>query len=293
MKPPPFQYHDPAKIADALELLASKENAKLLAGGQSLMPMMNMRYVLPDHVIDLNGLAELAYISEDDGIVRIGSMTRQRDLEASPLIRARCPLMHEALMSVGHRQTRNRGTIGGSLCHMDPAAELPAVATAYDAIIEVRHKSGAREIPMAEFPALFMTPAIQPDEIMTGLRLRPWPEGHGAAFMEFSRRRGDFALASVAVLFDVRDGVVRSASVTVGGLSFAPKRVREAEDMLERLPPTEKTFVAAAAACGAFDATSDIHGSAGYRQHVARTLAFRAMTIAHGRVQQAQLEHTP
>ena len=196
------------------------------------MPMLNMRYVQPEHVIDLNKIEALSYIREDKDVIRIGAMTRQRELEFSPLIRERLPLMHEALLAVGHRQTRNRGTIGGSLCHLDPAAELPAVAMAYDAIVEVSGQGGAREIPMAEFLAFYMTPAIEPGEIVTGLRLAPWPKGHGSAFLEFSRRHGDFALASVGVLLDLDGDVIRRASITVGGLSHGPVRVAVTESML-------------------------------------------------------------
>ena len=126
MKPPPFRYYDPRTVADAIGLLGRLDNAKLLAGGQSLMPMLNMRYVLPDHVIDLNRVEGLSYIREAGGAIEIGAMTRQRELEFSDLIRAKLPIMHEALLQVGHRQTRNRGTIGGSLCHLDPAAEVMA-----------------------------------------------------------------------------------------------------------------------------------------------------------------------
>ncbi len=133
MKPPQFSYHDPRSAADVVGLLATLDNAKLLAGGQSLMPMLNMRYVLPDHVIDLNRVDGLSYIRENNGALEIGAMTRQRDIEFSDLVRDRCPLMHEAIAQVGHRQTRNRGTLGGSLCHLDPAAELVAVAAALDA----------------------------------------------------------------------------------------------------------------------------------------------------------------
>src|SRR5262245_9827046 len=124
MKPPPFSYHDPRSVAEAVALLGQLDNAKLLAGGQSLMPMLNMRFVLPDHIIDLNTVAELSYIREDGDVLAVGAMTRQRDLEYSDLVAHRCPLMHAAIRLVGHRQTRNRGTLGGSLCHLDPAAEL-------------------------------------------------------------------------------------------------------------------------------------------------------------------------
>ena len=146
MKPPLFSYHDPRSTADVVGLLSSLDNAKLLAGGQSLMPMLNMRYVLPDHVIDLNRVDGLSHIRERDGALEIGAMTRQRDIEFSDLVRERCPLMHEAVRQVGHRQTRNRGTLGGSLCHLDPSAELVSVAAALDAKISVTGKNGARSI---------------------------------------------------------------------------------------------------------------------------------------------------
>src|SRR4249919_1337486 len=147
MKPPPFRYHDPTTVGEAVGLLGRLENAKLLAGGQSLMPMLNMRFVLPDHIIDLNLVEGLSYIREAGGALDIGAMTRQRDLEFSALVRARWPIMHEALLQVGHRQTRNRGTIGGSLCHLDPAAELVSLAAGYDAPLTVAGPSRSRELP--------------------------------------------------------------------------------------------------------------------------------------------------
>src|ERR1700691_2434324 len=168
MKPPPFSYHDPRTTAEVVGLLSTLENAKLLAGGQSLMPMLNMRYVLPDHIIDLNRVDGLSYIRERDGALEIGAMTRQRDIEFSDLVRERCPLMHEAVRQIGHRQTRNRGTLGGSLCHLDPAAELVAVAAALDAKVTVAGKSGARSIDFSAFPVGYMTAALEPDELLTG-----------------------------------------------------------------------------------------------------------------------------
>lgn len=288
MKPPPFHYHDPATIEEALELLGAKNNAKLLAGGQSLMPMLNMRYVQPDHLIDLNKISALSFLREEDDLICIGAMTRQRDLEFSAMIHARFPLMHEALTNIGHRTTRNRGTIGGSLCHLDPAAELLAVVTAFDGIVEVCGKTGTRDVTFAEFPAFFMTPAIQPDEIVTGIRLQPWPTGHGSAFLELSRRHGDFALVSLAVLLDLDGDVVRRCSITVGGLAHAPKRITAGEKVLQGNRLTSENIEQAAAACAALEATSDIHGSAGYRQHVAKTLALRAIPIAQRRAAQAQ-----
>ena len=264
MKPPPFQYHDPKTIAEVIAILHSNPNSKLLAGGQSLMPMLNMRYVQPDHVIDLNKIKALSYIREEKDAIHIGAMTRQFELEFSPLIRERLPLMHEALLAVGHRQTRNRRHYWRQYTRrrLIPAAELPAVALAYDAIIEVNGKDGPRELPMARFPASYMTPAIESDEIVTGLRLAPWPRGHGSTFTEFSRRHGDFALASVGVLLNLDRDEIRHASITVGGLSHGPVRVTEAENTLTTAPPSDALFLRAAAACGAFQATADVHGSA-------------------------------
>src|ERR1700733_6758754 len=148
MKPPPFQYHDPKTLAEAVNLLGTLDNAKLLAGGQSLMPMLNFRFVLPDHVIDLNLISELSYIREKDGALEIGAMTRQRDLEFSDLVKTKCPLLWEGLQHTGHRQTRNRGTIGGSLCHLDPSAELVNVTALLGGTLHAASKRGSRNIPL-------------------------------------------------------------------------------------------------------------------------------------------------
>src|SRR5436305_12379637 len=200
MKPPPFSYHDPRTVGDVVGLLGRLDNAKLLAGGQSLMPMLNMRFVLPDHVIDLNRVEGLSFIRDNDGALEIGAMTRQRELEFSDLVARRCPLMHEAIRLVGHRQTRNRGTLGGSLCHLDPSAELVSVAAALDAMVVVSGPNGQREIDFASFPVAYMTPAIEPNELLTAARFPHWPERHGYAFVEFARRQGDFALVSAAAV---------------------------------------------------------------------------------------------
>jgi carbon-monoxide dehydrogenase medium subunit len=284
VKPPPFRYYDPTTLQEALELLATKDNAKLLAGGQSLMAMLNLRVVQPDHLIDLNRIPELAFLDDDGEGLRIGSMARQRELELSPLVQKRCPLMHEALRNVGHRQTRNRGTIGGSLCHLDPTAELPSVAMAYDAVIEVGGGSGSRTVPMLDFPVFYMTPAIEPHEVVTAVRLAHWPKGHGSAFLEFARRHGDFAVVSVAVLLDVgRDGRVRRTSLTVSGVGPRPVRVTAAERLLTGAKAEAPVFSSAAEACRDIDATGDVHASADYRRHLAATLAYRALQVARTR----------
>ena len=285
MKPPPFHYHDPASLADAVALLGRLDNPKLLAGGQSLMPMLNMRYVLPDHVVDLNGVRELSYLRAAGNALEIGAMTRQRDIEFSDLVRARCPLMHEAILQVGHRQTRNRGTLGGSLCQLDPAAELVAVAAALDATVSIAGPKGRRYLPFTDFPAGYMTPALAPDEILTGARFPLWVKGHGHAFVEFSRRHGDFAVVSAAALLEVdRSGKIARASVTIGGAGPAPVRARDAERALVGNVVSDKLFRDACESLGRIDAVGDVHAPASYRKHLAGVLARRALEKAHSRI---------
>src|SRR5205809_2031677 len=240
MKPPPFGYHDPRTIGDVMGLLGRLDNAKLLAGGQSLMPMLNMRFVLPDHVIDLNRVEGLSYIKESGGALEIGAMTRQRDIEYSDLVKAKCPLLHQAIMHIGHRQTRNRGTIGGSLCHLDPAAELVSVCAAHDATVMVAGPNGTRKIAFADFPAGYLTPAIELNEIVTAIHIPLWPAGHKAAFIEFSRRHGDFAIVSAAALLQIDNGKISRASVTVGGVAVAPVRAGDIENAITGQAPTSE-----------------------------------------------------
>ena len=285
MKPPPFSYHDPRTIADAVGLLGSLDNAKLLAGGQSLMPMLNMRFVLPDHVIDLNRVDGLSYMRERDGAIEIGAMTRQRDIEFSDLVSSRCPLMHEAIRQVGHRQTRNRGTLGGSLCHLDPSAELVSVAAALDAKVTVAGKNGARDIEFSAFPVAYMTPSLEPDEVLTGVSFPCWPSGHGYAFVEFARRHGDFAIVSAAALIEEdRSGKVTRASVTLGGMGPAPVRASEVERALVGEQIEEKRLREICESLRRLDAIEDIHAPASYRQQLATVLPRRALIKAHERI---------
>ena len=287
MKPPPFRYYDPRTVADAVGLLGRLENAKLLAGGQSLMPMLNMRYVLPDHVIDLNRIEGLSYIREAGGAIEIGAMTRQRELEFSDLIRTRLPLMQEAILQIGHRQTRNRGTIGGSLCHLDPAAELVTVGAGYDATVVVTGANGAREIAFKDFPLAYMTPAIEPNEILTAIRFTPWPAGHGFAFVEFARRHGDFAITSAAVLLAAdKGGKITRASVTIGGAAVTPVRAAQLEQALVGQVPSPELLRDACESCRAIEAIEDIHAPASYRQHLAAVLSRRALEKAVTRIGQ-------
>jgi carbon-monoxide dehydrogenase medium subunit len=287
MKPPPFHYHDPRTVAEAVSLLGTLDNAKLLAGGQSLMPMLNMRFVLPDHVIDLNRVDGLSYIKEANGALEIGAMTRQRDLEFSELIKTKCPLMHEAIMHIGHRQTRNRGTIGGSLCHLDPAAELVSVAAAHDATVVVTGPNGTREIAFRDFPAGYLTPAIELNEIVTAVRVPLWPAGHQFAFIEFSRRHGDFAIVSAASLLTIESGRITRASLTIGGVAVAPARATEVENAITGQPPSSELFAKTCESLRALDALADIHASADYRQHLAVVLSRRALEKAAGLAENA------
>jgi aerobic carbon-monoxide dehydrogenase medium subunit len=289
MKPPPFSYHDPKTVEETVGLLDRLENAKLLAGGQSLMPMLNFRFVQPDHIIDINRVEGLSYIREANSALEFGAMTRQREIEFSDLVRARLPIMHEALQQVGHRQTRNRGTIGGSLCHLDPAAELVSLATGYDATVTVAGPKGRREIPFAQFPVAYMTPAIEPNELVIGVRFEPWSPRHSYAFIEFSRRHGDFAITSAAALIEAdAAGKLSRVSVTIGGMGTAPVRARELEQALLGAAPTKELFRAACESCRKLEAIDDVHAPASYRQHLAAVLSRRALEKAHARMLEAQ-----
>ena len=281
MKPAPFDYHAPRQLKEAAELLATLPNAKILAGGQSLVPMMNFRYVIADHLVDLGGLQDLRGITVGDGRLRIGAMTRQRDLEFSADIAKHCPLMNEALRHVGHRQTRNRGTIGGSLAHADPAAELPAICAAYDATIHVASVRGTREIGFRDFATGFMSTALQPDEMIAAIELPIWPPGHGHGFHEFARRHGDFALAGAAALLDIGpDNIVRRAALTLLGVAASPLRVDAAEARLTGQPLDANAIRTAAASAWLIEPISDIHASGEYRRHLAQVLSLRALNDA-------------
>jgi aerobic carbon-monoxide dehydrogenase medium subunit len=281
VKPAPFTYHDPKSLAEALSLLGTLEDARILAGGQSLMPMLNMRIVQPAHLIDINGIAELSYIRLNGELLEIGAMTRQRDIEFSDVVRQSFPLMHEAVRHIGHRQTRNRGTLGGSLCQLDPSAELVCVAAAVDATVLVASEEGRRELPFANFPAGLMTPAIEPNELVTAVRFPLWRPGHGFAFEEFARRHGDFALASAAVLLEVKGEHITRASVTVGGVGSSPQHPVVA---LEGRPASPSLFEEVVAACRQLDAMSDAHVSAEYRRQLGGVMVKRALEKAYGRI---------
>lgn len=250
------------------------------------MPMLNLRLAYPDHLVDLNGIEGLAYICEEGEELSIGAMTSQRTIEFSDVIKRRVPLMAEAILSVGHRQTRNRGTIGGSLCHLDPSAELPLVAAALDATVVVSSVGNVRLIAMADFGAGFMTPSIEADEIVTELRLKPWAQGHGWAFTEYSRRKGDFAVVAAAALLEFsRDRRIARAALALGGVAATPVRMRAAEQMLLGRAASPDLFKRVAALCADIDSLEDPHIPSWYRQRLACVLAQRVLETASRRAQ--------
>jgi carbon-monoxide dehydrogenase medium subunit len=284
MKAAPFTYHAPRSIDEAAGLLASLENAKVLAGGQSLVAMMNFRYVIADHLVDLARVEGLAGIKVANGVMRIGAMTRQRELEFSADVERLCPLMKAALLNVGHRQTRNRGTIGGSLAHADPAAELPAVCAAHDALIEITGRRGTRKVPFADFSLGFMTTAVEPDEFISAIEIPLWPEGHGAGFREYARRHGDFAIVGAAALVALGpDKAVQRASLTLCGVGTGPVRLHESEKLLTGRRLDRAAAIEAAKAARTVEAMSDVHATADYRRHLAGVLIFRALRDAAAR----------
>jgi carbon-monoxide dehydrogenase medium subunit len=292
MKPAPFSYHDPRTLEEAVDVLGRVENARLLAGGQSLLPMMNFRFATPDHIVDLNGIASLSFIRSTDHKLAIGAMTRQRNLEFSPEVAKACPILQEAILNVGHRQTRNRGTIGGSLCHLDPSAELVASMALLDAEIEIAGSSGRRQLAMEDFALGFMTTALEPDEVLAQITIPVWPMGHGWAFEEFARRHGDFAIASVAVLTSLDpSGALSRLAVVVSGLGPTPVRLRDHERTAIGEKPGAAVIEALSAAAQALESFSDAHVQADYRQHLAGVLCRRAAMRAFARAADERMGH--
>ncbi|HEY4319138.1 MAG TPA: xanthine dehydrogenase family protein subunit M [Herbaspirillum sp.] len=281
MKPAPFTYHDPRSTAEATDLLARLDNSRLLAGGQSLMPMMNFRYSMPDDVIDLNNIGELSYIRAEGGLLHMGAMTRQRDIEFSPEIAAHCPILQEALSNVGHRQTRNRGTLGGSLCHFDPGAELVNITVLLDGVLHVAAKAGARDIAIDAFSAGYLTTQLSEGEMLAGVTLRLPTPRHGYGFAEFARRHGDFAVVACSALMLLdRRGRIEDVAISLSGMGHCPVRLRAIEQALQGEMPDAQAFNAAAEEAARLDAMEDSYINAAYRKHLARVIVFRVLKQA-------------
>lgn len=282
MKPAKFDYHAPASVEEALALLRRYDGeARLLAGGQSLVPMMNFRLVAPAALIDLNRVAGLDYVVADGATVRIGAMTRQRAIEFSPLIAARLPLLRDAVRRIGHLPTRSRGTIGGSLAHADPAAEIPMVLRALDGQVVARGPAVERRIAAADLFVSPLTTALASDEILTEIRLPAMPDNAAHAIEEFARRQGDFALAAIAVTVAPAAGGRHTVRLATGGVGPVPQRLVGAEAILEQQGFGPDTIEAAAArAAELVEPLGDPHASADFRRHLTAVLTRRAVTAA-------------
>ena len=283
MKPSRFSYHDPTTRGEVLALLDTyTDDAKILAGGQSLVPLLNMRLAQPAHLVDINHLSDLAYIREVEGGLAIGALTRHRDVERSELVRRRCPLLAEAMPFVGHVPIRFRGTMGGSLAHADPSAELPTVLLALGGHVRAELRAGSRAIPADAFFVSALQTSLTSKELLTEAWFPAAPPRSGAAFVEVSRRHGDFALVGVAVQLALgEDYTISAAHLALMGVAATPLRVQTAEALLLGEQPNEATFTAAAEqAIVDLDPDTDMHASADYRRRVASVLVLRALHIA-------------
>ncbi|WP_406690886.1 FAD binding domain-containing protein [Saccharopolyspora sp. ID03-671] len=277
MKPPPFDYARPGTLAEAVALLAADEDARPLAGGQSLVPMMNFRLARPSTLVDIARLPGLGAVAREDGVLVIGAAARQRAVELSPLVAECCPLLVAALRHVGHHQIRTRGTIGGSLAHADPAAELSAAAAVLDAEVIATGPSGQRRIPAAELAVAPYQTALEQGEIITETR---WPISPGSrcGFAEISRRAGDFAVAGVAAVVSLDSGVVTRARLAGLGIGGTARRLPEAERvLLDRPLSTESVEAAAATAAESVDPPEDVHADADTRRAALRAATRRAL----------------
>jgi carbon-monoxide dehydrogenase medium subunit len=282
MKLPPVEYEAPTTVAEAVGLLAERaDEASVLAGGQSLIPLLALRLARPDVLIDINGIAELSGVSASGGQVTIGATTREYVAEESQTVADAVPLLAAALPLIGHEAIRSRGTIGGSLAHADPAAELPAVARALDAEFVVRGPSGTRVIPAAEWFEGYLMTSRLPDELLVEVRFPAAGPGTGVSFKEVARRHGDFAIVGLATSLVLSGGVISDARLAFAGLSDVPVRAAAAEDLLVGERPSAELFdEAARRAIEDVDPPDDLHGSADYRKAVAAAVVRRGLRAA-------------
>jgi carbon-monoxide dehydrogenase medium subunit len=288
MKPAPFDYYAPTSVEQALDHVAQLGyDAKILAGGQSLIPTMNFRLAQPSALIDLNNIPELFYIRpSDDGGLLIGAMTRQSTLERDPLIAERAPLVRAAMPYIAHPQIRTRGTFGGSIAHADPSAELPAVTVALGARYRVRNKAGERWIAAEEFFVSLFTTLLQPDEVLVEIALPPMPPRSGWSFQEVARQSGAYGLVGVAALVTLDDKKhCQQARVAFLSAGERPMLAQHAAKTLVGQAPTAEAIRAAAEAAAKddVDPSSDIHASADYRRHLVKVLARQSLTEAFAR----------
>src|SRR6516165_3562212 len=282
MKLPPVDYEAPGTVSEAVELLAEHlDEASVLAGGQSLIPLLALRLAHPAVLIDINGIAGLSGVSATNGWVAIGAMTREYAAEESRTVADAVPLLAAALPLIGHEAIRSRGTIGGSLAHADPAAELPAVALALNAEFVVRGRPGERVVPAAEWFEGYLTTSRRPDELLVEVRFPAAGRGTGSSFHEVARRHGDVAIVRLGTLLPVYEGALSDAGVVFAGISDVPVRAAVAEDLLVGERPSAELFdEAARRATEDIDPPADLHGSADYRRKVAAALVRRGLQAA-------------
>lgn len=290
MKPSPFEYDDVRTVEEAVALLAEHgEDAKVLAGGQSLVPLLNFRLARPERLIDINNVGELDYLQVGDGSLRIGALVRHSALERSEEAAAAVPLLREAVRLVGHVQIRNRGTVGGSIAHADPAAELPVAMAALEARFRVRSTRGERVLGADELFVTHLTTSLDADELLTEIEVPLPAPGTGWAFVEFARRHGDFALGGAAALVRLSEGgSCEGAAVALLAAASTPVRARGAEEFLRGRRLDDQTVREAAALAGAdVRPTGDIHGSSEYRHGLIEAMIRRALVAAAGRAKEA------
>ena len=284
MKPPVFDYHDPRSIEEALKLLSNQPgDCKVLSGGQSLMPLLNMRLVRPKVIIDINRIEGLNYVRPWDKGLAVGAGVPVQAIERDRLFTERLPILCDAAKQIGHPQIRSRGTICGSIAHADPAAELPALAVALDAEMVATGTNGTRTIPCGDFFVSYFTTSLLPNEILTEVRFPAPPEKMAWSFLEVSRRHGDFALVGVVTGLGIDQArkTISEARLVYFGVGPTPMRVKEAEQILIGQAPGEPTFQAASDAVSkGLDPDNDLHASAEYRRSVAGTLTRRSLLQA-------------
>jgi aerobic carbon-monoxide dehydrogenase medium subunit len=281
VKASPFAYHDPRTRAELLGLVATLDNAKLLAGGQSLMPMINLRLAAPDHLVDINRIADLAGVRISGDSVEIGAMTRQADLQKSAALASVAPIFRAALDHVGHFQTRSRGTIGGSCCHLDPAAELPALCALLDAEFDVVGPGGERRVQARDWFRGYLESALDEREILQSIRWRAWAPGHGFGFSEYARRRGDFAVGGSGALLEFNaDRSIRRAAIVLFGVAPSPVRLGVSEQALVGRRLDDAALASVVDEAQKVEAMGDVHVSADYRRRIAGVVVRRALQDA-------------
>lgn len=289
MKNPPFIYHRPASVDEALALLAEHDDAKVLAGGQSLLPTMALRLGPPDHLIDIGNIAELGHIATVDTEagpgVTIGAMVRHAEAERSDLVARHAPMITAALPLVGHRAIRSRGTVVGSIAHADAAAELPAVCLATGATMTAASVGAERQIAAVDFFEGHFTTALQPNELLTSVHFPAWSPTAGGTVVEIGRRHADFAMCGLAVVIDAPDDTITCAALSFFSVASKPVRIAQAEALLIGHKPTEEVFAQAATiVTESLDTEGDIHCTAAYRRHVAGVLTRRGLAEAASRI---------